>query len=825
MKHVILCYLFIYPFFAFGQSNAHLSSDDIFQRLNKLNTLGNAMYLAAHPDDENTTMISFLTNKMHFNTVYLSLTRGDGGQNLIGTELGSSLGVIRTHELLEARKIDGGMQWFTRANDFGFSKHPEETMQFWNEDEILKDMVGTIRRFRPDVIINRFSTKNPGETHGHHSASAILAEKAIELASDPKYIIPGLNFAPWSVTNMYCNTSRFFFRSQEDFDKADKSALYSVDCGVYYPLLGYSNGEMSARSRSMHRSQGFGAAYNRGSQIEYLELLTGPQPTIRDRPFDDLQTSWSRIKGGEHLGTLVNNTIRDFDFKNPGASIPVLISIAKAIDQVEDPFWREIKREEIRTLILSCAGFYSEFVTDQQLICPGDSLNIYAELIYRNGVKVNVGKVEIKNVFEKNETFELANNQRERKQYRIKVPDDMALSSPYWLKGKFSPNMYDVKDPALAGQPENEPPLVVWVDVIVEDYKMTVPVEVLFKTVNPAFGQKYDAIQIVPPVSVNFIQPCIVGRAGAVVPIRCEIVSSAGSLRGNVSLDLPAGWKSTPQQIPVEFSFKNERREVVFMIGGPEFEGIDSIGATIESGGNKYSNNFEELNYEHIPYRVINMPNKIPFSVVPGLETNNKIGFIDGAGDLVFESLKFAGYDIEKITSVDFSVDYFKKYKSIILGIRLFNVNDQSALLNSILNDYVHSGGRVIVQYNTSRGVKIPQIGPFPIQLGRTRVTDENAPVTIIDPSHPALNTPHKISSGDFDHWVQERGIYFAETFDTAYRPLLRMNDPGEKPSDGALIIADFGKGKYIITGLSLFRELPAGVPGAYKLMDNILAL
>ncbi len=825
MRSLIIFVLIMIIVRGFGQQHLPAPSNLIYAQLQKLNTLGNAMYLAAHPDDENTRMISYLTNQMHFNTTYLSLTRGDGGQNLIGTELGAYLGVLRTHELLQARAIDGGRQWFTRANDFGFSKHPDETMRFWNETEILKDMVGAIRRFRPDIIINRFSTKNIGETHGHHSASALLGDKAILLAADPNFKLDNFPYGPWQVTNMYCNTSSFFYKTKEEFDNADKTNLYTIDCGVYFPVLGYSNGEIAAKSRSMHRCQGFGSAFNRGSVVEYLELLNGTPPSSKLAPFDDLNTTWSRADGGKEIGALVDGIISKFDFGHPELSIPELIGVAKKIKTLKDDFWRTTKLKEIDQIILNCSGFYAEAVSAQQVVCPGDSLKVDVEVIKRSGEKVELLNLVLNNYPLKLKQTLLEPNVGIKESFKILIPLLTAYSSPYWLKGKFAPMMYDVQDRMLIGQPENDPILQANLELKIEDYTINFPMQIQYKTVNPAFGQKYDAIQVVPDVSIDLKRSSVVAKAGQKTVIECIVHSSKGAFEGEVKLDLPSGWKSVPSSIPVTFSFKGEVKEVSFTIEGNTFEGVDSIGAYVSDGGRRFDKGFYEIKYEHVPYRIINISNKVPFSVIKAVASTGRIGYIAGAGDLVFESLRDAGHNINLLNVQDFNLVNFKKYTSIILGIRAFNVLDQSAQLNRLLNQYVEEGGHVVVQYNTSNNLKIKQFGPFPLTLGRTRVTDENAVVTILDPGNPIFNHPNKITQEDFKYWVQERGVYFADKFDERYKPLLAMNDAGEQVSNGALIMANHGKGTYVYTGLVFYRELPSGIPGAYRLMENILAL
>jgi len=823
-KYTLASFLLFWGWCVFGQQFQPVSSDQIYIKLEKLGVLGNAMYLAAHPDDENTRMISYLTNEKHFKTTYLSLTRGDGGQNLIGTELGAPLGVLRTHELLKARSVDGGQQWFTRANDFGFSKHPDETMRFWNEAEVLKDMVHAIRKFRPDIIINRFSTKNIGETHGHHSASAILADKAVVLAADPGYAIEGSLYSPWSVTNMYCNTSSFFYKTKEEFEKADKSGLYKVDCGTYFPLIGMSNGEIAAKSRSMHRCQGFGSAYSRGSSVEYLELLTGQAPADKWAPFAGINTSWTRVSGGAEIKAKLDDILSSFDFRQPARSLPALIETAQLIKKLKDSFWQQQKLEEINSIILDCAAFYMEAVTDQVVVCPGDSLRVDMEYITRNAVDVSLRSLSLMGVDYRSGFQELTGNMDQKESFMIRVPDATPLTTPYWLKGKFAPMMYDVRDREMIGMPDNNNALNGKATLSILGYEMTVPVQILYKNVNPAFGQKYDQVQVVPPVTVNLNGNTVVAKDKGTTDIHCTVKASKAGVAGTLYPELPKGWRSVPEFYQVDLKLKDEVKDFHFAIQGPAFAGIDSIGAYVISGGKKYSRGYEEIRYEHVPFRVLNIPNKVPMSVIRPVVNRDAIGYIAGAGDLVYESLKDVGYNISLIDPSQFSADNFKKYRSILVGIRAFNVLDNAAILDRALNEYTEQGGHVIVQYNTSNNLKIRQFGPYPLTLGRTRVTDELATVTFLEPQHPLLNKPNKITQADFDHWVQERGVYFGDKYDNNYQALLGMHDKNEPEAKGSLLYARYGKGTYIYTGLVFYRELPAGVPGAYRLMENLLS-
>ncbi|HAH33823.1 MAG TPA: LmbE family protein, partial [Flavobacteriaceae bacterium] len=343
------------------------TASQIYHKLEKLNFLGSALYVAAHPDDENTRLISYLANDLHANTAYLSLTRGDGGQNLIGPQIRELLGVIRTQELLAARATDGGKQLFTRANDFGYSKHPDETLEIWNKDEVLSDVVRAIRKFKPDVIINRFNHRNPGSTHGHHTASAMLSFEAFDLVGDAtKFPETATTFGSWQPKRLLFNTSWWFYGSKEKFKKADKSKLVSVETGNYYPALGLSNGEIASLSRSMHKSQGFGSTGTRGKQTEYLEILKGEFPKDTTNVFDGIDTSWSRIQGGVAIGKILNPLLDSFNFQDPSTIVPDLLLAYRLLQDTKQGHWRSIKLKELQALIVSCSGIFLEAVSSKE---------------------------------------------------------------------------------------------------------------------------------------------------------------------------------------------------------------------------------------------------------------------------------------------------------------------------------------------------------------------------------------------------------------------------------------------------------------------------
>src|SRR5690606_24596646 len=417
---------------------------------------GSVLYIAAHPDDENTRLISYMANKVKATTTYLSITRGDGGQNLIGPQLKEQLGIIRTQELLAARRIDGGEQMFTRAVDFGYTKTPEEALEFWQKEEVLGDVVWVIRTLKPDVIINRFNHRTAGETHGQHTASAILGEEAFDLAGNPNAFPQQLeNTSTFQPERLFFNTSPWFYSSQESFDKDTKNNTLRFDTGVYFPSRGLSNPEIAALSRSEHQSQGLGSTGSRGEQLEHLELLKGTMPQDKTDIFDGIDTSWNRVKGGKKIGENVAEIEREYNFREPSASIPKLLTVYKQINDLEDSHWKKIKLKEIKEIIASAAGLYLEAIAATPSSTPGEDLELNLEAINRSNVDITLASVDLKpNNTRLTPNQNLVENTTWRQQAAFRLNENLDLTTPYWLTSKSSIGLYNVDKQELTGLPE-----------------------------------------------------------------------------------------------------------------------------------------------------------------------------------------------------------------------------------------------------------------------------------------------------------------------------------------------------------------------------------
>lgn len=803
------------------------NSAEIFQEIKKLNFLGSVLYIAAHPDDENTRLISYLSNQVHARTAYLSLTRGDGGQNLIGPQLRELLGIIRTQELLAARKIDGGEQFFTRANDFGYSKNPEETLKIWNEEEILKDVVRTIRHFKPDVIINRFNANSAGETHGHHTSSAILSKKAFELAGK-KTAFPAQaeSLGPWEPKKLFFNTSPWFYDSQEAFEAADKSNFLQFDTGVYYPLQGMSNTEIASLSRSQHQSQGFGSTGTRGNTPEYIELIAGQHPKNSDDLFAGINTTWSRLEGGEEIGKILQEVEKNYDFKDPSASIPQLVRAYTRILELKDPHWRKIKLEQIKEIIAASAGLYLEAVSEESLATPGEEINLNLEAINRSGVNMSLSQVK---PLPSNRSISLQaplpNNEVWVEKIPFKIPENSEYSSPYWLEKKGSLGMYRVEDPELIGLPETPREFAVEFLVQMENQKIPFRRTIVYKKNDPVKGEIYQPFEIVPQVSVSTEDDVLIFANHAPKEVPVTVRAMKDSISGSLNLKELEAWKIEPASYSFGPLKKGEEVTFIFMVTAPEFQQTSTLQPVVKINDREYSKEILQMDYQHIPLQTLVLPAETKLVKLDIQKRGNLIGYIEGAGDAVPRALEQIGYSVRIIDPENISSETLEKYDAVVLGIRAFNVVESLRTKQEELFKYVYNGGNLIVQYNTSRGLVTNDLSPFKLHLSRDRVTNEEAEVRFLNTDHPVLNFPNKITTKDFEGWVQERGLYFPDEWSPQFTPVLSMNDAGEDPKTGSLLVAPYGKGHYIYTGLSFFREFPAGVPGAFRLFANMLSL
>ncbi|WP_225587012.1 PIG-L family deacetylase [Algoriphagus sp. Y33] len=791
-----------------------LPSSQIYHQLLQLKETKRVLYVAAHPDDENTQLIAALGNGEHVQVAYLSLTRGDGGQNLLGKELGIELGQIRTQELIRAREIDGGMQFFTRALDFGYSKNPDETLQNWDKKKVLSDVVWVVRKFKPDIIITRFNTVPGGGNHGHHTTSAILAEEAFDLAADPKAFPEQLNYVDtWQTRRLFWNSYNFGGEFQPV--ETEKYAVFQV--GEYDNLLGKTYSQIAADSRTMHKSQGFGATPRIGAAEDHLQFIKGE--SFEMSAFEGIQSRWREFDGGQEIEAMIQTAIEEFDFKNPVANIKSLMQIrAKLSAHDPEAFWIAEKAQKLDRLIFQVIGLKMEFVTNQELGFGGE--DIKANLVVNNPSDVLITDVSLQLY----DTYYSSGKKIAVKNDPVEIPVEFQpdvnapVSQPYWLENPVMDAIYDIRDQQMIGKPFNDMKVGGELSFNIEGQEFNIAIPLEYKYNDQVDGEVKQPFTIVPEIDLEVSDQNVFLIPG-VDPVVTVTVNFHGKLKkGELSFEnlqdseyemLGVEDNLTQRKRIYRVSFKldkNEKREVVARFSTSEGQVFDQI--------------THRISYKHIPNLTYFSKAAINLIQENWNVSKAKIGYIMGAGDDVPAVLSSLGYQVTEIT--DYSLVNLSQYKSIVVGIRAYNTNSALAANEENLMTYVENGGTVVVQYNVSRPLLIKNFGPYPFAISRDRVTVENSPFEA-DWDHPVLAGPNKITEADFDDWVQERGLYFESDIAPEYSTPLSFQDPGEEPLRGSLIYTTYGEGTYIYTGISFFRELPAGVPGATKLFINLI--
>jgi LmbE family N-acetylglucosaminyl deacetylase len=802
--------------FLIWAQQAPQSVSQIKAKLQKLDVLGSVLYLAAHPDDENTRLIAWLAQEKKYRTGYLSLTRGDGGQNLIGTELAEELGLIRTQELLAARAVDGGEQFFSSANDFGFSKSPEETLEFWEKEKILADAVWVIRQFKPDVIIARFPP-DPRAGHGHHQASAMLAIEAFSAAADPHRFKEQLAHTEvWQAKRLLWNTANFGGNNNTSPDQ------FNIEVGHYNPLTGQSYGEVSAESRSNHKSQGFGAARQRGATKEFFQLLEGSAP--KETLMDDVQTTWDRVNA-PNISQQLQQISQRFEMDAPEKSIPSLIKVYQEIQLLKDPYWKSIKSKEITELILSCAGVWVESYAPHAKVGQMDTFQIRTDyLVRRPNVQIEIDQIQSQGQTTLPIQKALPYNQLQSVSMDYTAKD---LTQPYWLKYPGSRGSFVVQGYEDLGKAQSEALPTVEIKFNVNGTSLQVDRPIQYKYTDPVRGEVHEPLSIAPAVTVNFEQKALLFIGNQ--PNQLDVTFTGHKMDGTqrtIKPVIPNGWTIEPSMVELNFEYAGEEIAHVFTITPTQGVSVnDSLSFEITQGGRtEKAHMIRVIDYEHIPKITWFPPSSLRLSKIDTKTSAQRIGYIAGAGDKVAESLRAIGLQVDLLLEEDILKKDLSVYDAIVAGIRAYNVLPRVRHMHPKLMEYVASGGTYVVQYNVSGGLSWPGLGPYALSLSRNRVTDETAPVRFLLPDHELLNYPNKLSAADFDTWVQERGLYFVGESDKRYQRPLGMNDPGESMLDGSILFAKHGKGNFVYTSLAFFRQLPAGVPGAYRLFVNLLA-
>ncbi|HST52824.1 MAG TPA: PIG-L family deacetylase [Pyrinomonadaceae bacterium] len=792
--------------------------------LRQLGVVGSVLYVGAHPDDENTALLAYLAKGRGVRTAYLSLTRGDGGQNLLGSEKGATLGLVRTQELLAARRIDGAEQFFTRAIDFGFSKSPDEAMRIWGHDEVLSDVVWVIRRFRPDVIITRFPTTGEGG-HGHHTASAILAGEAFDAAGDPTRFPEQLKYVEvWKPKRLLWNS--FTFRPGERPKDADK--LVSVDVGDYNALLGKSYTEIAAESRTMHKSQGQGTPSRRGTSLNYFALIKG-EPATKDI-FDGVDLTWHRIRGGDAVGQLLAEAAQKYDAANPQASLPLLVRAYAllsnmATSKTPADAWVLEKRDKLGEVIRACAGLWAEAVASDPYATPGGQFKITTTLVNRSDFPLSLVDIKPADGASSQINAELRNNQPVTREITLTAPT--VYSQPYWLREAPGKGLFTVNQQTLIGRPENSPLELLLTVAANGGDNISFDVPVLYRSTDRVRGDLYRPLVVVPEVAVNLEEKTLIFPDRSPKRVRVTLKSNVASATdGTLRLKLPAGWSASPAQVPVTLKSRDEEFKAEFSVTPPQGASVASLAAEFESGGKVFTRGMEEIDYTHIPRQTLFPAAEAKLVRVDLQRRGSRIAYVMGSGDEIPDALRQVGYDVTLLSDEDLAGADLSKFDAIITGVRAYNTRAALRQNGRRLLEYVERGGTLVVQYNTpDRTLEGVQLGPFPFKpVSDERVTDEDAAITVLAPEDPLLNAPNKITAADFDGWVQERGLYFAHEWDARYTPLFASHDPGERDLKGSTLVARVGRGTYVFTALAFFRQLPAGVPGAYRLFVNMIS-
>jgi len=802
----------------YAQQVRPANSEKIYNELAQLPHLVNVLYVAAHPDDENTRLLAWLVNDQHIHTAYLSLTRGDGGQNILGSEQGEALGLIRTHELMEARKIDGAEQFFSKAIDFGFSKTYQETFRHWPEQELTGDVVWVMRKFRPDVVICRFPP-NTMAGHGQHAASAIVAANGFKMAGDKTKFTGQLKYYPvWQPKRLLQNTYRFGDRNTTSEDQ------FKLMVGQYMPTFGMGSGELAGLSRSVHKSQGAGTASVPGVQKEYFKLVDGD--SLSNSLFDGIDTTWGRV-GRPDIGDDLQKIIAHYDFLHPDLSLAGLLAVRKKISEVKDNYWREEKMEEINKTILDCTGLLAELYAKQPQAVRGAVLPFTLHVIARSNIPMRLVSIDWSNG-DTATNMQLPDDVLLTFDHAIAIPGDAPYTQPYWLSMLHpEKDMFSIPNDTLLGLPETPDDLNSTLKLKIGDEDFIVKVPLSYKKLDPVKGDIVEQLRIVPDAVVSFNTGLLVAKPDGAVQAEVRIHAYREIKDGVLTISGP---KSDVANIKGLELLESADTLIIINIdpkvSKEQGEGDYDLAASLAADGKVYSHSLHLIQYNHLPtLQYFTDP------VAKVLRANwkciaKKIGYIEGAGDNIPTFLRLAGLDVDMLKDADLAnAAKLKKYDAIITGIRAVNVEKKMAYWLPVLLEYAKNGGTLIMQYNTLQDLSTTKLGPCPFTLSDKRVTEEDAKVTFVDPKSRLLNYPNKMTDSDFADWVQERGLYFASKWDDHYKPLFSMHDEGEEPLSGGTLYARTGKGNYIYTSLSFSRQIPAGNKGAIRLLMNMLSV
>lgn len=802
-----------------------LNSGELYQALEKSQTLGTALYLAAHPDDESTELMAYLAKERNLRTAYLSLTRGDGGQNLLGAEKGEQLGILRTQELLGARSVDGGLQFFTRANDFGYSKSAKETLNIWDKQQVLSDVVRVIRELKPDIIITRFPPQGYEGAHGHHTASAQLASEAFEAAANPDRFPGQLDYTKtWQPTRLLFHTSPYFYRGEDE--EMDTTKVVTAQLAQLDEASGKTYIELGAESQTNHKSQGFGDAPKRGSRLAYLMHTKGQQ--ANDDLLDGIDTKWDRVEGGEDVNKHLQKAREVFDPGQTSDMVPHLLKAYKALEDVSNEHWRKVKREGIQQLILAANGCRIDATADRPYGVPGAKVNVNTQVLKRGEHPMQLKQVSFPFQDKKVKLDQpIAQFQRFDSSQAVSIPGSVNFTQPYWLREPM-PNQgtYAIPEPQLVGLPETPSPVKATFEFQVGDVTFQIRKAVRHREEDRVKGELYQSFEIGPPATFDLKSDVLAFPDGDPKKLTLEIKARQDNLLGTVSLGLPEGFKlvNKQEEKKVNFSSQNATRNISFRIAPPDKASKGKLVARFTNSDGTFKKELVTINYDHIPKQTL-FPKAKANLLRLNIETpGQKIGYIMGSGDEVPKGLRQLGYTVEKVNSKNIEAIQLSQFDAVITGVRAYNTQEWLAQHQDKLMRYVQQGGTMISQYNKDDNLVVDELGPYPFQIAYDRVTVESAKVNFLKPDHPIMNTPNNITQKDFEGWVQERGLYFPGEWNANYTPILSSHDPNESPKKGGLLVTSYGEGHYIYTGYAFFRQLPAAVPGAYRLFTNLIA-
>lgn len=820
--------------------------------LAKLNVLGSVLFIGAHPDDENNAVMAYCSRGLKLRTGYLSCTRGEGGQNLLGPEQGALLGVLRTQELLAARRDDGGEQYFTRAIDFGFTTSLQETLDKWGHDRTLSDIVWVIRQQQPDVIVLSFSgTLSDG--HGNHQASAILGQEAYEAADNPSRFPEQLKYVrPWRPRRLM--RSRFAPLNPPPPGRGADAAgagrgpgrgpdpfpnqpVITLDTGAFDPVIGRSPREISVISRNEHRSQGQGANIVYGTSESLLSFVAGEMPS--KGIFDGIDTSWNRVPAAGRAGELLARALREFDDLHPEKTVATLLEARPFLANLarDGNSWGKWKLEEIDQAIALCAGLRTEAQADASAYTPGSTAKISLTALNRSLLPIALTGIHLSgwdsvDAPVKNKLLEY--NKPDVTALSLPVPARQPWSQPFWLREPHDPGYYNILDQALIGRADILPEVVARFDFAWGSAPFSITEPLHFRGADPSKGEYVRPIAVEPPISIDLPAENFVFPSGAARDFGVQVRALIANQSGEVRLETPQGWKVNPATAPFELKEVGAAQEVIFRLTPPPGPLSGRFKVVAKAGMVEVSDNVDVIPYSHIPAQTVFVPAEGKLSAVPVKVLAKRVGYVMGSSDRVPEALRQMGCQVDLLDEKDLGSGNLAVYDAIVTGVRAYSVRPDLRAAQQRLLDYAKNGGTLVVQYNNSADARISpsvaealdHLGPYPFTFGRddARVTDEDSPVKILLPNSPLLNVPNKITAADFTGWVQERGLYFSNKWDAKYQTPIETHDDGKPELPGGMLYTRYGKGAYIFTAYSWFRELPAGVPGAYRIFANLIS-